>query len=318
MAGSAAAVVHGFDTLAPEVHVAAMVANFVAGAGHYEYLRDAIAARCSVPAAGYLPREASLHFPERHLGLHLAEETLTAGRLGALAECVERHIDLDLLLRLSDRPREELQSQTPLRAPRADILRAPRARVGVARDAAFCFYYQDNLDLLRECGAKLVAFSPLADRALPEGLDGIYFGGGYPELHAETLARNAAMRRSVAEFVANDGVVYAECGGFMYLTEAIVDGGGCEWPMAGVFPTKARMQSGLAKLGYVEVQTGAGIARGHEYRHSTIDEMQPGIERENSGYRVREAFGSYVHLHFLSCPRVAEAFVDACEKRHSR
>jgi cobyrinic acid a,c-diamide synthase len=163
---------------------------------------------------------------------------------------------------------------------------------------------------LRECGAELVEFSPMADRALPEDLGGIYFGGGYPELHAESLAANDSMRQAVADFVARDGPVYAECGGFMYLTEAIVDVDGRAWPMVGIFPARARMQARLAKLGYVEVETDSGMARGHEYRHSTIDEMPA------DAYRLRAASGSYVHLHFLSCPRFAEEFVDRCEKWH--
>jgi cobyrinic acid a,c-diamide synthase len=295
MAGSAAAVVHGFDTLVPEVRVAAVVSNRVAGAGHYAFLRDAIAARCRPESVGYLPRDAKLALPERHLGLHMAAEALTEERLRALAECVEAHVDLDRLLALSARPR--------MAAPERKQEAAVRARIGVARDAAFCFYYEDNLDLLRECGAELVEFSPIADGRLPDGIDGIYFGGGYPELHAEALAANAEMRRSVAEFVARDGPVYAECGGFMYLTEAIVDMVGREWPMVGVFATRAVMQERLAKLGYVEVETAAGMARGHEFRYSTAGAVDG---------RVRAACGSYVHLHFLSCVGFAEGFVREC------
>jgi cobyrinic acid a,c-diamide synthase len=248
-----------------------------------------------------------LALPERHLGLHLATETLTEDRLHALAQCVEAHINLDRLLTLSARPR--IASTASVLSARA------RARIGVARDSAFCFYYEDNLNLLRESGAELVEFSPIADRQLPAGLDGIYFGGGYPELHAEALAENAAMREAVAEFVRRDGPVYAECGGFMYLTEAIVDASARTWPMVRVFPTTARMQNRLAKLGYIEVETPHGTARGHQYRYSTIDAMPEQIEQPYAeAYRVRAALGSYVHLHFLSCPKVAEAFVDACEK----
>ncbi len=367
LAGSAAAMVHGFDTLVPEVRVSAVVANYVAGAGHYEFLRQAIGARCRAEAIGYLPREAAIAFPERHLGLHLAAETLTEDRLRALAECMEAHVELDRLLTLSGWPRSpagetaqrrmiaasgwggppgprgtppsrslledsglddlgaRVTIERPARGPAADQgVRATkprkdiRARVGIARDAAFCFYYEDNLNLLRECGAELVEFSPIADLVLPADLDGIYFGGGYPELHAEALAANTGMRNAVAEFVARDGPVYAECGGFMYLTEAIVDAAGGAWPMAAVFPTKARMQERLAKLGYVEVDTSAGVARGHEFRYSTIDGMPESVERVYSGYRVHAAFGSYVHLHFLSCPGVAATFVNECEKWRSK
>jgi cobyrinic acid a,c-diamide synthase len=304
LAGSAAALVHGFDTLVPEVRVAAVVANRVAGPGHYEFLRQAIGARCRAQAVGYLPNDAALAFPERHLGLHMAAEILSEERLCKLAECVEAHIDLDRLMSLPTAPFGHGSV-----AHCAGI--SVRARIGVARDRAFCFYYEDNLDLLRECGAELVEFSPMKDAALPAGLDGLYFGGGYPELHAEALAANDAMRAAAADFVAHDGPVYAECGGFMYLTEGIVDAEGRAWPMAGVFPTRAHMQERLAKLGYIEVETSSGVARGHEFRYSTIDPL-PG----DSGWahRVRAAHGSYVHLHFLSCPRIAMDFVDACEK----
>ena len=322
MAGSAAAIAHGFDTFTPELRLTAVAANRVAGAGHYAYLRDAIAARCRFPAIGYLPRDPELLLPERHLGLRLARETLTAARLEYLAASVEEHLDLDRLLELSSRP------AAPAAVDRAaPLAHASRARIGIARDAAFCFYYQDNLDLLRRLGAELVEFSPIADRAPPSGLDGIYLGGGYPELHAEALAANAAMRAGLLEFAAAGRPVYAECGGFMYLTEAIVDAEGRDWPMAGVFPTRARMGARLAKLGYIEVEAvqddgwlPRGLrAKGHEFRYSRIDPMPESIERvyrsPAEGYRVGSTLGSYVHLHLLSCPAFAERFVAQCARR---
>jgi len=191
-------------------------------------------------------------------------------------------------------------------------------RIGIARDRAFCFYYEDNLNLLREFGAELVEFSPMADTALPPDLDGIYLGGGYPELHAEALSVNESMRSAIAQFVASGAPVYAECGGFMYLTDAIVDSDARSWPMVGIFPTTARMQHRLAKLGYVEIETSSGLVRGHEFRYSVIDPMPECIQRvypsPAEGYQIRSAMGSYVHLHFLSCPRFAEAFVHRCEE----
>jgi cobyrinic acid a,c-diamide synthase len=307
LAGSAAALVHGFDTLLPEVRVTAVLANRVAGAGHYEFVRQAIGARCRPESVGFLPRDASLALKERHLGLHMASETLTEERLAALADSVAANVDLDKLLQVSARPRMDGIPQAS--AP------AVCARIGVARDEAFCFYYEDNLDCLRRCGAELVEFSPIADAALPAGIDGIYFGGGYPELHVEALAANAPMRQAVAEFVTRDGPVYAECGGFMYLTDAIVDSEGRDWPMAGIFHTRARMQKRLAKLGYVEVETASGMARGHEFRYSTIDPL-PGDG--HWAHRVHATHASYVHLHFLSCPQFARDFVDACERWSSK
>jgi cobyrinic acid a,c-diamide synthase len=321
MAGSAAAIVHGFDTLVPELRLSAVVCNKVASDKHYGYLRDAITARCRPALLGYLPRDASFSMPERHLGLHLASETLTEDRLARLAAWIESHLDLDCLLELSARPK------TPVTPPKAPARKPERVRIGIARDAAFCFYYHDNLELLRAMGAELIDFSPVTDCKLPPSLDGIYLGGGYPELHAEALSANEPMRAAIAEFAANHAPVYAECGGFMYLTQAIVDLSGRSWPMAGIFPTSARMQKRLAKLGYIEVENceAAGwlspgeCARGHEFRYSIIDPMPETICRvykdPAEGYRVGSVLGSYVHLHFLSCPNFAAGFVRDCARR---
>jgi len=321
MAGSAAAIVHGFDTLEPELRLLAVICNKVASDKHYGYLRDAIAARCRPALLGYLPRDASFAIPERHLGLHLAQEALTDDRLGRLAEWIESHLDLDRLLELSARVK------SPVTPPAAPARKPERAHIGIARDAAFCFYYHDNLELLRALGANLIEFSPLADRALPPDLDGIYLGGGYPELHAEALWANVPMREAISGFAADGAPVYAECGGFMYLMEAVVDVEGRSWPMAGIFPTRARMQKRLAKLGYIEVENCEAegwlapgeCARGHEFRYSVSDPMPERIRRvykePAEGYRIGSVFGSYVHLHFLSCPNFAERFVSDCAGR---
>lgn len=323
MAGSAAALVHGFDTFLPELRISAVIPNRIASPGHYDLLREAILTRCCPEVIGYLPRDASLCLPERHLGLHLATESLSPERLGRLASAIESHVNLDRLLALASRA-EHTGPPAPA-APQVPL----RARIGIARDAAFCFYYQDNLDLLRRFGAELIEFSPIADTALPPDLGGLYFGGGYPELYAEPLASNTAMRAAVAKFIATDAPVYAECGGFMYLTEGIVDTDEREWPMVGIFPTRSRMQKRLAKLGYIEVEglDAAGWlstgehARGHEFRYSTIDPMSDDVgrayQRPAEGYQVRSTVGSYIHLHFLSCPGFAERFVEHCAQRRS-
>jgi cobyrinic acid a,c-diamide synthase len=298
--------------------LSAVICNKVASPKHYDYLRDAIEARCRPALLGYLPRDPNFSIPERHLGLHLAQEALTEQRLDGLAEWIETHLDLDCLLELSARVKLPV---TPLKEVTGV---AQRARIGIARDAAFCFYYQDNLELLRALGAELVGFSPIADHALPPNLDGIYLGGGYPELHAEALSANESMRSAIATFAASDAPVYGECGGFMYLTQAIVDAEARAWPMTGIFPTSARMQKRLAKLGYIEVENRNGEgwlpagerARGHEFRYSTIDSMPESISRvyrdPAEGYRIKSVLGSYVHLHFLSCPSFVENFVRDC------
>src|SRR5437899_12698429 len=178
--------------------------------------------------------------------------------------------------------------------------------------------------MLDKLGAELNEFSPIAHRYLPTDLERIYFGGGYPELNAQALSANKSMRAATAEFVTGDAPVYAECGGFMYLTQAIVDAEARSWPMAGVFPTSARMQTRLARLGYVQVENGDAegwlapgeSARGHEFRYSVIDAMQQTIRRAYRDpaecYRLRTDLDSYVHLHFLSHLIFDERIVRTC------
>ncbi len=330
MAASAAAVVKGFESFDPDVRIAGVIFNRVAGEGHFRYLRDAVAAHCRAEVLGYLPPNPAIELPERHLGLHLACEVLTEDRLTELCRWVEERLDLELLRRLGlSTGREAACSDGPVPDGRGSA-QIPRPRVAVARDLAFCFYYQDNLDLLTSLGAELVEFSPLADRHLPSRMDGLYLGGGYPELNAAALTANESMRAEIAAFARSGGPVYAECGGFMFLTEAIVDTEGHAFPMAGVFPTRVRMQGRLAALGYVEVEGAEESgwlrpgehARGHEFRYSTAGEMPGHVVRtyrsataegqRGAGYRMNAALASYVHLHFLSCPKFAERFVAAC------
>lgn len=210
-------------------------------------------------------------------------------------------------------------------------------RIGVAWDRAFCFYYQYNLDLLRSLGAELIFFSPLKDSELPSGAQGLYLGGGYPELHAAALEANAPMREALRAFAEAGGPIYAECGGFMALTREIVDLEGQSYPMVGLFPTRAVMGQRLRALGYVEVEVGRDNplgkvgerARGHEFRYSQIDPMPPEVPRAyrlfnsyqvagpaadpaEEGYLYKNCLGSYVHLHFGSNAEWARRWLDLC------
>lgn len=340
-ARSAAALVHGFETFDPALRVLAVVANNVAGEGHYRYLRDAIRSSCRSDLIGWLPRNPEVELPSRHLGLVTAAEVRNTLRADALAEWVERGIDLDWLLGLL--AAGSIESAAP--ADEADFVQAagndhpsvgPEVRIGVARDRAFCFYYESNLELLERLGATLVTWSPMAD-PLPEGLHGLYLGGGYPEIYAAQLSANTQARSALAAFIDQGGAVYAECGGLMYLTEAIVDTDGTQHPMVGVFPTRARLRKQLAALGYVEVEglSASGrpllregeTARGHQFRYSEIDPVPEAIARSyriklrgsygaaiSEGYVMNNCLASYVHLHFLSNPEFAARWVDNCRR----
>jgi cobyrinic acid a,c-diamide synthase len=321
---SVAAVVLGAEQLDPDVHVAAVVANNVAGAGHGRWVLDAIARHCRAVALGALPREARLSLPERHLGLVTAAEgPLTSEKQRALAEAVEGAVDLDRLLSLA-RPLARPPAEPPAPAP------ATTVRIAVARDLAFQFYYEENLARLRAAGAALVFWSPETDAELPD-VDGLYIGGGYPEVRAAGLAANAVMRRAVKKFVDAGGVVYAECGGLMYLADALEDEAGVVHEMVGVLPATVRMRPRRLTLGYTTVTTTgpsllgpAGVgARGHEFHYSTLDAVPASVPRvyrltdahgreRAEGYWIGRALLSYAHLHFASNPALAPAFVDAC------
>jgi cobyrinic acid a,c-diamide synthase len=208
-------------------------------------------------------------------------------------------------------------------------------RIAVARDRAFCFVYEDNLRLLRQAGAELAFFSPLDDDCLPAGTSGIYLPGGYPELYAERLAANGAMLAAVRRAVADGMPVYAECGGFMYLTEGMESGeGGVPADFVGIYPTRARMLPKRKALGYRQVEVAGDIPlapagavlRGHEFHYSGIEPLPERFERcyrvsrqgrelGLEGYRVNNCLASYVHLHFGSNAQIAPAFVAACRKR---
>jgi cobyrinic acid a,c-diamide synthase len=266
-----------------------------------------------MPVLGGLLRDDAITIPERHLGLVTTEDDQGGtSRQEQLAAVIENRLDLDALLAgLPDVDPPPIHP--PLRSPQpADV------RIGVARDAAFCFYYPDNLELLEAAGATLVFFSPLADNRLPEGVGGLYFGGGYPELHAGALADNPMLRNQIRR-ASRDGMpIYGECGGFMYLCREMGDTHGRVAPMTGCLPMATRMLDRLKSLGYREVtqvrETILGpagqVMRGHEFHYSEIvcgwDDVsraygltdRVGIDRRQAGFTVHRTLGSYVHLHF--------------------
>ena len=333
---SAGAIVLGFERFDPELRVEGVVFNRVGGARHLEWLRQAVTGVCRARVLGGLPHEPAVALPERHLGLVTAAEGgYTLALAETLAASVERELDLDALLRLATSAVERSH-----RPPGSAVASRP-VRVGVARDRAFQFYYAENLDLLRRAGAELVFWSPMDDATLPE-VDGLFLGGGYPEIHAERLSANAAMRQAVRKFAEAGRPVYAECGGLMYLAESLEDARGATWPMAGLLPARTRWVRGRLRLGYREIVTSAASllgpagtrARGHEFHASELEPPPASVERvywindgwindgwindgridngRAEGYMVGRALMSYVHLHWASCPGIATRFVEAC------
>lgn len=288
MARSAAALVLGFTRFDPDLTCAGVVFNRVGSPGHLQYLNQAMQQSLpDLPVLGGIPRDPRLQLAERHLGLVTAEETrLTPEHLRDLAEIIERHLDLDRLLGLSRRPIDLALPSTAAAVPapllpaadRAATTARPPVVIAVARDEAFCFYYQDNLDLLTEQGAELIPFSPLRGDRLPPDASALYLGGGYPEVHAERLAANQTWLREVRDGAARGLPIYAECGGLMTLSRFIETAPGRRWPMAAVLPFGTRMLKRRKALGYTEVEllvpTPIGPPglklRGHEFHYSEI------------------------------------------------
>jgi cobyrinic acid a,c-diamide synthase len=325
-ARSAAAVVLGFERFDLALNLAAVIANRVGGETHGRGIREAISARCRAPVVGAIARDEGVALAERHLGLVTAGEGgLSAEKRKHLADLIERSVDLDDVLKLASPLPAPLPTGSTAAPPEA-----PRVRIGVAHDAAFCFYYRENLTLLEAAGAELVSWSPLSDVALP-AVDGLYLGGGYPELHGAALGANKAMLEAVRACADAGRPIYAECGGLMYLADALEDLDGATHAMVGLLPATVRMRPRRLSLGYTEVTlTGdsplglAGtVARGHEFHYSSLDPVPASIPRvyrlrrrrgdeRDEGYRIGNALLSYVHLHFASNPEVARHFVAAC------
>jgi len=329
MARSAAAVVMGFENFDRDLNFAGVVFNNLGSRRHLGYLTEALENTVSMPLLGGIIRDQEISIPQRHLGLFTREDhPLSAEMIKRLAAVVENSVNLERLL-------ESLPEVTPPNpeSVTASPQKSAAVRIGVARDNAFCFYYQDNLDLLEVSGARLVFFSPIDDARLPADIDGLYFGGGYPELAAERLAANADLRNQIREKSRADMPIYAECGGFMYLCRELSDQNQKRFPMAGCFPFGAQMDSRLKALGYREItltrDTIIGPAgqtmRGHEFHYSALEKIQTktdtvyrltdraGIDKSPEGYYENRTLGSYTHLHFGSQPRIAAHFVAACD-----
>lgn len=330
-ARSAGALVLGYETYDRDLRVAGVIFNNVAGENHFRYLADGMKGKCAAEILGYVPRTSSWELPERHLGLVMAQEfPVLRERINAMARTIEKTVQVSRVIELAQAPAASLKGRAIKKLPSQE-----KTVIGVARDEAFCFYYQDNFELLEQAGAEIRFFSPVHDRHLPEGIHGLYLGGGYPELHARQLSANEFMKRAVHAFCTSGRAVYAECGGLLYLLAALTDQQGTLHDMVGLFPAIARMRPRLQRLGYVECETLRGCPfaaegqrlRGHEFHYSDISGMPESVaccyrvmQRKNrpsflEGYTVHNVLASYIHLHFAFNSSFAEGFVNRCREQ---
>jgi len=325
-ARSIAAVVLGFEQFDPQLPLVGVILNRAASERHFKMLEAAIISSCKTPVLGWLPRDANIAIPERHLGLQTAEESTgpdsTECQMETLANLAENNLNLDALSSLQCG--FEFRRTSPNRHTSK-----PSVRIGLARDQAFSFYYEDNLDLLRQHSAEIIPFSPIADPALPEDLDAIYLGGGYPENYAAQLSSNQSMLHSIRTFAASHRPVYAECGGMIYLSRQLTTLDGASHRMAEILPLSIEMTGKLAKFGYVTVSLthdcmlgpSGTVLRGHSFHYSRITDT-PDLptsyrvhyslsdQQEDEGFTLGNILASYIHLHFRTSPNIAQRFVE--------
>jgi cobyrinic acid a,c-diamide synthase len=331
-ARSVAAFALGFKHFDKDVPIAGFIINRVAGEHHGQGVAAAVEKATGLPVLGWLPRLSDLHVPERHLGLIPTVEPGTWLEFArAAGEAVCKYLNLDRLLTLTCSDSIEDQQAVP-------FLMVGSAQcspvIAVARDEAFHFIYEDNLDLLCEAGAKVVYFSPLDDDRLPVGTAGIILAGGFPEIFAERLSANRAMHAALRLAHQRGLPLYAECGGLMYLVQELVDAQGVKHEMVGLLPGRCVMGQRVM-LGYRIVRASGDswflkdgeTVRGHEF-HYSLWERRPGdlppayllLPRSGhgeplpEGARVGNLWASYVHVHFAAMPALATRFVEACQR----
>ena len=334
---SAAAMASGFLHFRKKSHIAGVILNRVSSM-YYERLAAAVEEASGLPVLGYLPESEEYRMESRHLGLFLPGEIdRLRERIGRLADQMEKSIAVErvlevagmLPLRIENKEKEKAENES-MKAE--SIAKFPacqeqkvtsRVRIGVARDEAFCFYYQENFRLLEQMGAELVYFSPLRDKKIPDRVDGLLFGGGYPENYARELAKNAAMRESIRRSIAAGMPFLAECGGFLYLHRTLEGSDGKHWEMAGVYPFDAYRTNRLRRFGYVRLLTSSGQEiHGHEFHYWESED--PGTDWEavkptgNRSWRcIHEKggqIGGFPHLYYASCPDFLRKWLDVCAK----
>lgn len=317
---SVLAAIQGFLSFFPDSHIRGVILN-QCGAAAYGALAKETEKRLGIRAYGYLPKMADCALESRHLGLVTAAEVEhLREKMQALARQAEATIDLDGLLALANGAPQVFCDPVTI-APQE------RVRIAVAKDKAFCFYYEDNLDAMRQMGAELVAFSPLHDDMLPQNIHGLYLGGGYPELYAAQLSQNRSMRESICSALAHGLPCIAECGGFMYLTQEI---GG--YPMVGYLPGRCFDTGKLTRFGYVTLRAKEGnllckagdAIPGHEFHHwdcthpgSGFTAEKPTGKRWDCAVATDRLYAGFPHFHFYANPDFLQNFYRVCrEEKH--
>ena len=320
MSKSAAALVKGYIGFDPNTKISGVIINRISSESQYQLLKEMIEAYNDVTCLGYFPNNPDIIMDSRHLGLVPVEEIADfREKVDKAAELAEAHIDLDRILELSHHGERASRYVDPFLGWQEKYR---GLRIGVPKDRAFNFYYEDSFRALENAGIELVPFSPLNDSGLPKNLDGLYIGGGFPEVFGAELAQNETMLADIKHQLEAGLPCYAECGGLMYLTKSMTLNSGETNRAVGFIDGDAKMTERLQRFGYVEICAYLGgksiEIRGHEFHHSdvTISEAVPTayVITKNSrtwtcGYRRKNVLAGYPHIHFYSNPLFLKALL---------
>ncbi|MDD2979660.1 MAG: cobyrinate a,c-diamide synthase [Hespellia sp.] len=315
--------IQGFLHYQPDSHIRGVLLNQMS-AMLYPRMKAVIEAECGVKVLGYLPKMADIHLESRHLGLLKPEEIVgLKEQVQKVAAVMEETLDFEGILQMAaDAP--ELEENASLVNETDTKLPDQTVHIAVAKDEAFCFFYEDNLQILRELGAKLSFFSPIHDKGLPKGTQGILLCGGYPELYAKELSENRGMCGDIYQAVTEGIPCMAECGGFLYLQEALEDMNGISYPMANVIQARAYRTEKLSRFGYVTLKGGKTFGRevgpipAHEFHYydstdcgsSFAAEKPVGNRKWNCIFSTDTLFAGFPHLHYMGNPEVPKAFLE--------
>ena len=330
MSSSAAAMVLGYKNYDPEVDIVGVIINNLSGQSHYELLKEAIERDTGISCVGYLKKNTDIKLESRHLGLiPCGEVPVLDKKIQEIVEMVEETIDIDKLIQLSRNIEiKEIPDKTPISPDK-------RIKIAYAYDDAFNFYYEDNLDLLKDLGCDLIPFSPLKDKSLPKDINGIYIGGGFPEVFGKELEKNHEIRGAILEKAKSGLPIYAECGGFMYLTKDIQDIEGHTYSMVGVFDGRGKMTKRLQNFGYCQIETQENsrffkeklTIKSHEFHRSMVeiedaDYIYQVYKKRNGkviktwgcGIEKHNTLGAFPHIHFYSNLEFVKGFIDRCRE----
>lgn len=308
---SIAAIINGYQNFNNKINIKGVILNKVSGESHYNILKEIIEKETKVECIGYMENDNENSISSRHLGLIPAEEISDLNlKIDSIVKKAEKTLDINKILNISKNNYDQNKSMNI----NFDIKNIGKGlKIGLAKDKAFNFYYQDNIDLMKESGMEIIEFNTLNDDKLPIGIDALYIGGGYPEVIPAILSKNQKLLKEIKNNLDNGMPCYAECGGLMYLTSGIYDKDENFFPMVDFFKCNVRMTKKLQRFGYIEIDFDGIKIKAHEFHYSILNEMQKNdfkykfkIKKANNknewecGLTKKNVIAGYPHIHFYS------------------